>query len=79
MGRIFSIGSMNAAIRARRHLARAMINSEVVKVDQRYSQNGCEYGIRFSARDLYAVVHVLVREGIVYYAYDDGHAKNGIS
>lgn len=70
--RIFSIGSMNSAIRARRYLARAKIESEVVKIDQRYAVNGCQYGISFDDRDLYDVVRALKVGAIPYHMYGDG-------
>ncbi len=70
--RIFSIGGMNAAIRARRYLARVKIESEVIKIDQRYAQNGCQYGISFDDKDLYDVVRTLKMGAIPYHAYGDG-------
>lgn len=77
--RIFSIGGMNAAIRARRYLARSGLAVEVVKIDQRYSQNGCQYGIQFDERYLYDVVRALKTGTIPYHAYGESDVRNDLS
>ena len=69
--RIFGIGGMNGAIRARRVLGRAGVEAEVVKIDQKYAVSGCQYGVRFAEERLYDVVRALSLAAIPYHAYGE--------
>lgn len=58
--------TVTAAQMARRALALAGIESDIVGIDPRLTKNGCAYGVRFSCVEAGRVRRILKEKGIAY-------------
>ena len=63
---VLVIGSVTYAIKARRVLSRAGIQSKVIKTDVTDKNSSCTHGIEITANDLYSAVVALKNAGISY-------------
>lgn len=67
---VFTVGSVTYAIKAKKLLAREGLSSKLVKADTSKTSSGCEYGIEFLSKDLYAAASILRSAGIYYQHYE---------
>ena len=66
-----TVSSVTYAIKARRLLWRAKIQSKLVKLDPNQNENGCSYGVVFPAADLYSAVMELKNNEIPYHLLNE--------
>ena len=63
---VLTLGSVTYAIKGRKLLMRAGINSKLVKVSGGTVGAGCNHGLEISSDDFYSAVSVLRAAGVAY-------------
>lgn len=71
---IASVGSMTSALKGRKALAAASINSSIVKLSNYNAHGGCAYGLEFDHTQYYNVQSILKSSGISVNEYIMGGA-----
>ncbi len=68
---IITVGAVTYAVKARRLLKAAGVESRLVKVSPERTHSGCTHGIEINELDLFAVAGILRKGGISYALYNE--------
>ena len=66
---IITVGTVTYALKCRKLLSKAGIQSKLVKLDSSKTSKGCTYGIELRSEDFYSAVVILRENGIDYSLY----------
>ena len=66
---IVTVKTITIGLKAKKVLGAQGIRSRLVKIDASKSQNGCQYGIEFDARNFYDAIRALRENGVEYGVY----------
>ena len=66
---IITVKTITIGMKARKALSSRGIKSRLIKIDANQSQNGCQYGVEFTATDFYDAIRALRENEIEYGVY----------